>query len=237
MIPVQLEKLITEGKAQFKSASLGASQQVVLPVPRNGYIVIYEYWYKPFLGDFLGNALGTNCFQYVNFSNTEIFIPVQHFLPPGSVVDPATDLYRNSYGLIDHQYRSVYITARKDISVFFTQSFDSPPTPGQTEIDNLIQSNPAIVNGYIGQNIITGLRNYHTGALPAATFGYIPLSENYTQFYLGGATFSFDRLFFTPQNGRIEVNDATTSIQKAAMPHIQINYVEVYMEPVQTFNP
>jgi hypothetical protein len=248
MITPYLEQLIHQGRAAYRSLSLGAAQQFKIDVPANGYIVIYEYYYKPFLFEWyrlienLANE-DLRSLQYVNFISEEFFHPYAHFLNPTPAlnVDENSEFEsRKNYNLPDHQKRDVYIIARKDFSIYLTQAFTGNPVAIPINTATPVVSGP-ITEPNLGYatipNITSAVNIYHQTI--QTQFGFAPFGREYSNDYLAlaGNQIRYNQLYFNTPDGIIAVPfpQPETAYGKAVAPHLTINYVEIYEEQPGTY--
>jgi hypothetical protein len=250
MITPYLEQLIHQGKAAYRSKSIGVGETFNIDIPRNGYIVIFEYYYKPFFFKYwqeheFFNLVDEPWLQYVNFVSEEFFHPYAHYPNPTAVkINPAEgqrELDVINYNIPDHQKRNVYIIARKPFNIYFTQAFSSNPDPGDTEYQILPIINPVFANvGYGGQNALVSANQYHRIAPQQS---YAPLTQQFSLDYLPIPTTpylgAFDQLYFEVPSGSMTpaFPDPASAIGKAAAPHLTLNYVEIYEEQPGTYQP
>lgn len=250
MITPYLEQLIHQGKAAYRSLSLGAAQQFKIDVPANGYIVVYEYYYKPFLFEWyrliedLSNE-DVRALQYVNFISEEFFHPYAHFLNPTPALNNNEFLQlesRKNYNLPDHQKRDVYIIARKDFSIYLTQAFSNNPVAIPINTATPVISGPITAPnlGYATIPNITSAVNIYHQVVQAQT-GFAPFGREYSFDYLNLAATPprYDQLYFNTPDGIIAVPfpQPETAFGKAVAPHLTLNYVEVYEEQPRTYQP
>jgi hypothetical protein len=246
MITPYLEQLIHQGKAAYRSLNIGGAQQFVINIPKNGYIVIYEYYFKPLLSRGFQEILPTagHFLQYVNFVNDEFFHPYSHYANPQfyNISDDEPEDIAN-YNLPDYQKRDVYIIARNPFSIYFTFSFTGANDPGNIQTQPLPLVDPIYNNlGYAGQSAITFLNSYHQNLLPINT-GFTPFPRDFTRDYLvANADPQYNQLYFQIPFGVLPVADPIfpipfTSLGKAKTPHLTLNYVEIYEEQPGTYQP
>lgn len=138
-IPSYLETAIHEGRAQAKIYSGGLGMQMVLKVPTNSYVVIYGYYFRPYLpqyGDDIAATTGVTptydpraLVQYVLFKTHNGFYPYAHngqspgvALPgPGSYnTTPSQDNKRKFLPPVYHEPRSTYMVSNKDVGIAIT---------------------------------------------------------------------------------------------------------------------
>lgn len=247
MIPQYLEQLIHQGKAQFKTFSGAMAENMILKVPNNSFIVIYEYWYKPLLPN-LGAVIGTNynfqlSMQFVNFYNadgynvywhethTDLLQKVNTAFP---TENPAIGTnYQWPSG--DHtDYRSLYLRTDRDLSIYFTML-------NQDTVASLAAPQPAIdpLNNYFGyQGGNTGYSYQGYQNLVATGQTYTPLANPITQQMGPGTSEDFQNAifsfaagsggFFPPFSAYGEAGNS--AMGKARAHHFQCNYVQVNID-------
>lgn len=222
MIPYFLEKLIHEGKAEAKTFSTACAENAILPVPKDTYIVIYEYWYKPLernLGDNISSQnLGywNDRIQFVNFYNATGYNVYWHEFTPGYNMP-----FNDSSGTLTQyqmpmenptwdgvQYfdktvkttdkRSVYIKTDRDLSIYFTLMNAETPSVGQSVEPNFSPANNYF--GYAGYvpGIADGINGYHS--LIAQGYNYQPLNDQITNEMAPGVTGDIRNLMYTDPN-------------------------------------
>jgi len=252
MIPNYLEKLIHEGKAQFKSFSGALAEELIIKVPDKCYIIIYEYWFLPQrqnLGGTTNGVQGTydykDSIQFVNFFNSQNLFSYWHeynpeftnravgTYPTTNPVQPAGYLALTQ----DHtQYRSTYLKSDRDLAIYFTRLITDDMALTNTAVGEF----GPLVNffGYGNETILTNLSNYHALTLPN-TF-YAPLSNQLSDSIAPGTIEGYDNLMTTSPsvlagageitNASVYAGGGTQALGKARAHHFQCNYVLVNME-------
>lgn len=256
MIPTYLEKLVHEGKAQFKTFSGALAEEMILKVPDKCYIIIYEYWFLPQRKN-LGAQIGAlpadplaaydykDSIQFVNFYNSQNLFSYWHeFNPEAQGRQPATFPTVNPTQpgqyigfLQEHtQHRETYIKSDRDLAIYFTRLVTDDMTITNTAVNNF----GPLVNffGYGGETILTNLSNYHAVTLPN-TF-YAPLSNDLSEQIAPGTIRGFDNLMTTAPsllagageitNASVYAGGGTQALGKARAHHFQMNYVLVNQE-------
>jgi hypothetical protein len=180
MIPNYLERLINEGKAEFKSISTAVSATSIIPCPPDCYIVAYEYWYRMPLPwqltqidaglSFFRNIDVKDLSNYVSFFTGSQFHPFFHQMElihanqradyRGLDEDPSVVINdTRALDTIKTDYRSMYIVSNKDIAVIMSRAtfqdltFENNLMPGYK---NFV---PGI--GYGGLNIETNIDKFN----------------------------------------------------------------------------
>lgn len=166
-IPTYLEKLIHEGKATYKSLSMGACQTFVIPVPKKSYIIIFGYEYLPIApyhmvlsADVPDNApfvFNRDQVQFVTFLNQSNFFTYSHYLNYRTTsVNSRNWMMRD---MQEMQKRSCYIVAKENIAVYFTRLNQANLVINQ----NVLQNNPPIqtILGYGNLNAATQIIGYN----------------------------------------------------------------------------
>lgn len=236
IITPYIEQLVHEGKAQYRTISMGACQQMVIPVPSGTYIIITGYEYlpiAPLVGDENVNPFGTqnklqDLVQYVNFINDSNFYPYQHFLnyETLNIGVEINALSRKDY----YQSRDTYIISKKNISVYFTRM--NLATLILTQ--NVFVQNAPIFNqlGYVGVNAVTTIQEYNDAGAgrvnpltdPISVPQYTPNPSRYNQLYT-----------LPNFGGSLDMTSLTVggALGKARANHIVVHYFEINEQPPQ----
>jgi hypothetical protein len=230
-----IEQLVHEGKAQYKTISMGACQEMVIPVPNGTYIIITGYEYLP-----IAPALGTttnpfatisnvqDLIQYVNFVNDSNFYTYQHTLNYIGINVTSNETRQRMTRLDHYQVRNTYIISKKNIAVYFTRM---TPTLLTLTQDVLVQ-NPPIFDGlgYVATSAVTEIQNYNDNALgrvnpltdPYTVPQYTPNQSNYNQLYtipIAGGFLDMTSLVSVDGLGKYRAN------------HIIVHYFEINEQP------
>lgn len=240
-IPQYLEKLIIEGKAEYKTLSMALMNQMVILVPDQTYIVVYGYSYLPYAPMFGVNQgvdiLGLNddfykyAIQYVNFINNGNFYPFQHTLEY-DLFEVGNDFRYFRKG--GHQHQDCYIVAKSDLSIYFTAMNDGNIG---FQLDTLNVNGPIFNNlGYaLGPQAVTAVSGYNVPSLLPPLEQYYPLQNKYTIPDYATAPQNFNQAYTNPNFGG-ELNFLDYLItgviaDKIKANHIVIHYVQVNQEP------
>ena len=228
-----IEQLVHEGKAQYKTISMGACQEMVIPVPNGTYIIITGYEYLPIAPAF-GNILNPfatpgslrDLVQYVNFVNDSNFYPFQHFLNYGSlnVNDLLTETRITRFE--SYQSRDTYIISKKNIAVYFTRM----TTANLTLTQNVLVQNPPIFDGlgYVATSAVTEIQNYNDNALGRVN----PLTDPYTVPQYTPNQSNYNQLYTIPiAGGALDMTSLTGVVGKARANHIIVHYFEINEQP------
>jgi hypothetical protein len=229
-----IEQLVHEGKAQYKTISMGACQEMVIPVPNGTYIIITGYEYlpiAPLLGllanPFFSTARLQDQMQYVNFVNDSNFYTYSHPLNYlGVLTDTlqAERLVRNGH----YQSRDTYIISKKNIAVYFTRM---TPTTLVLTSDVLVQ-NPPIFDGlgYVATSAVTEIQNYNDNASGRVN----PLTDPYTVPQYTPNQSNYNQLYTIPiAGGFLDMSSLTAvdGIGKLRANHIIVHYFEINEQP------
>lgn len=241
MIPIYLEKLIHEGKAEHKTFTGGLTNEFIIPVPDKTYIVIYEYWFRPQYQNMGADTLSTpiidwqDAIQYVNFYNVEGFYPYFHSVNLHYANQPVTNTVNpNRTGAyvvpdeIQTDYRETYIKTSKDLAVYFSRlnpvdlSWGNQTIPSIEPINNVF--------GYGGATTDTAVQFYNTNGAQS----YTPYQEQGTKFTPPRPQ-GFAQLYTIPNYGSELTNGSSItggelSLGKARLVHFQCNYVQINSE-------
>lgn len=244
--------MIFEGKARMKTFSTALAQQAILTVPDKCYVIIYEYWYKPQLKDIGGNVFTQtstwdwrDALQYVNFYSNNNYYAYWHSFYPDFETKAAANFPtvnpvapNNWYQLKNTdditQYRSTYIRADRDLSIYFTrQNADNVSITNATVPEFEPLTTPF---GYANESIMINGFAYHSGTGGAVV--YAPLSNKLGPSITTAVQGWDNSMNCNPLNagtgGEIEsASNYTASVValgKARAQHFQCNYVEVNME-------
>ena len=245
-IPAGLERMILEGRAEYKTLSMAGFNEMIIPVPDKTYIVILGYEYLPFAPE-VGNEPSTNrsqveisyLVQYLNIYNGAAFFPFAHYLYYDVAVDnvqaqpeplPQLVTYRMQRASYDHQHRNTYIVCKQDTAVYATKMNTEALTALFAAFPN---NNPIIpVLGYGSFNGLYSLQNY----VDAALGRLYPLGDKYTVPGLTTTPTRYSQAFSTfnaanPADGYIEISDFLgNDYEKARLNHITLHYVKVNTE-------
>jgi len=194
-IPGYLEQKIFEGKAKAKIYSGGLDMQMVIKVPANSYIVIYGYYFRPYMPNYGDTVPGTggltpviDCragVQYVLFKTNNDFYPYAHQGQPLSIGTPIAAGYTSPIGVNErkfcpnvlHEARSTYMVSNTDvgISIAYINGTAINQIPG-TVASNTQTLPPNLQYG--GESIDIAASGYFD---PVLTGFYYPLNEPYTE--------------------------------------------------------
>jgi hypothetical protein len=230
-----IEQLVHEGKAQNKTKSMGACQEMVIPVPNGTYIIITGYEYLP-IAPLVGtqsNTFGTtsglqDLLQYVNFVNDSNFYAYSHpllYLPSIAAGSTVATLFRGG----EYQSRETYIISKKNIAVYFTRMI---PTAMILTSDVLVQ-NPPIFDGlgYVATSAVTEIQNYNDNALGRVN----PLTDPYTVPQYTPNQSNYNQLYTIPViGGFLDMTSLTTvnsPLGKIRANHIIVHYFEINEQP------
>jgi len=247
MIPHYLEQLIHQGKAEFKTFSGAMAENLILKVPNNSYIIIYEYWFKPLLPN-LGADIGTDynfqlSMQFVNFFNSDGYTVYWHECHadlnqkvqtafPTSNPAKGTN-YQVPTG--DHtDYRSLYLRTDRDLSIYFTMLNQDTASGAYAALPAIDPLNSYF--GYVGSNTGYSFLGYQNLIASAQT--YTPLSTPITQQINPTTITDFDNAMFSfaaGSGGFIPPFSAygeglNSAMGKARAHHFQCNYVQVNLD-------
>lgn len=235
VIPTLLEKLIHEGKAVYKTLSMGACQQFIIPVPKKSYIIIFGYEYLPIapyhmtlsaeVPVIVPYIFNQDQVQYVTFVNDSNFFTYHHYLNYRTTsVDGRNWMMRD---MQESQKRPCYIIAKEDISVYFTRL-------GLGAIalsSNVLNVEPPINQflGYGGLNAVTQITGYNNAVntlqpltTPYTTPQYQPLPSDFSQLSTG-----LD-VNFSPLDLSSLTTDLTRGMTRANL--MLVHYVEIFTE-------
>jgi len=231
-IPNYLEKLIHEGKAVYKTLSMGLCEQLVIPVKDKTYIVIIGYDYLPIAPAHNQLEESTEFFptfsrdeiQFVTFINDGNFFTFPHNLGYKNVTyQSSIYIVRNENEL---QNQNTYIIAKKDISVYFTRLGNGDLSLGT----NVLQPQGPIFNdlGYGGLLAVTGIKIFNN----ATGDGVEPLTVKYRNNPLAPLP-DFNQLTVVPDFGPLDMNSLTfeESRGKSRGNYFVAHYVEIFQEP------
>jgi hypothetical protein len=231
-----IEQLVHEGKAQYKTISMGACQEMVIPVPNDTYIIITGYEYLPIAPNVgsTGSPFDTDSklrdlVQYVNFVNDSNFYPFQHFLNYDSLVIGVGELAalprlsRRDY----YQSRDTYIVSKKNIAVYFTRMTNTALT---LTSNILVQNSPVLdLLGYVGVSAVTTIQEYNDNGAGRVN----PLTDPYTVPQYTPNPSRYNQLYTIPQaNGALDMTSLEgTILGKARANHIIVHYFEINEQP------
>lgn len=243
-IPGYLEQAIFEGRAKAKVWSGGLNQQMVLKVPRDTYIVIYGYYFRPYMPNWGDNVNQTTspvfdcrqAVQYVLFKTHNDFYPYSH---PGcldnravtnaSYVAPTLSNVRVFTPYIEHQARATYMVSSKDVGIAFAYLNNTAivNTPG-TVTTNAETLPPNLQYG--GETIDIFASGYYD---PILGNFYYPLNEPYSaQSGLPGSNVSQYQVFTRPSGGTIPTpGTSTEALYNGKWPLITVMYAQ-FNEPL-----
>jgi hypothetical protein len=227
-----IEQLVHEGKAQYKTISMGACQEMVIPVPNGTYIIITGYEYlpiAPLIGTLTNPYAGTavqDLVQYVNFVNDSNFYPYWHYLTYQAIRNVDTINTNQRDGFL--QSRDTYIISKKNIAVYFTRM---TPTALILTSDVLVQ-NPPIFDGlgYVATSAVTEIQNYNDNALGLVN----PLTDPYTVPQYTPNQSNYNQLYTIPiAGGFLDMSSLTVggALGKARANHITVHYFEINEQP------
>ena len=227
-----IEQLVHEGKAQYKTISMGACQEMVIPVPNGTYIIITGYEYlpiAPLVGTVQNPLVGTSLqdmMQYVNFVNDSNFYPFSHPMTYFAV-DTGAALSERLVRSEGYQKRDTYIISKKNIAVYFTRM---TPTALTLTSDVLVQ-NPPIFDGlgYVATSAVTEIQNYNDNALGRVN----PLTDPYTVPQYTPNQSNYNQLYTIPiAGGFIDMSAINNSnLGKVRANHIIVHYFEINEQP------
>jgi hypothetical protein len=230
-----IEQLVHEGKAQYKTISMGACQEMVIPVPNGTYIIITGYEYLP-----IAPALGTttnpfatlasvqDLIQYVNFVNDSNFYPFQHTLNYIGINVTSNETRQRMSRLDHYQSRDTYIVSKKNIAVYFTRMTEETMTLTQ----NVLVQNPPIFAalGYQGVNAVTTIQDYNDNGAQRVH----PLTEPYTVPQYTPNSGDYNQLYTVPNaGGDLNMTSLTAAdgLGKYRANHIIVHYFEINEQP------
>lgn len=244
-IPAGLEKMILEGKAEYKTLSMAGFNEMIIPVPDKTYIVILGYEYLPVaplvgvsLQDYTATAIDISYLvQYLNIFNGTSYFPFSHWLnysgklstytqgDPARILDYA--FTRESY---DHQHRNTYIVCKQDTAVYATKMNTAAlaVTLGTLPINDPIVQ----ILGYGGLSAVYMLQNYNDTGLGRL----YPMTDKYTRNFIDPNPSRYSQAFTIPQaaNAADAYIDFTAfasgDYAKARLNHITLHYVKVNTE-------
>lgn len=253
-IPSYLERAIHEGRAQAKIYSGGLGMQMVLKVPTNSYIVIYGYYFRPYLpqyGDDINTTTGATpaydtraLIQYVLFKTHNGFYPYAHngqsptvgLMGPGTYIGGTTSPQANARKYMPpvyHEPRSTYMVSNKDVGIAITfLNTNGVGTNTGTVTTNSETLPPNLQYG--GQFMDIFFSGYYD---PTLGSNYYPLQSPYSE--QSGLPFFPDQyqLFTRANAGTIPPttnSNSGGSMEAAKYPLITIMYVQFNEEMPQT---
>ena len=223
MITPHLEKLIIEGKAQYKTFVAGISQKHMLNIPQNRYIIITDLWYTPSL--FFDNGalkevnyrdrmltqltiLGTRGFNRFLFKNSIFF----QYDPLGfdNVQTPNNPIHITCY-LIHTDGISFTFSFGETILAFTTAI---PP-------QNVVALRPPGDYGKVGQPGVIAT-NSRTVTISGYEIDY--QNENVNPGINGSNEVSF------PVNANTDITSAFKT-EQVCYPILNVGYVEIQGQP------
>jgi hypothetical protein len=232
-----LEQLVHEGKAVYKTISMGACQEMVIPVPSDTYIVITGYEYLPIaplvgeIGEFsniFANIDNIRDFvQYVNFVNDSNFYAYQHFLNYESyLINEGASSFTAVSRKNNYQSRDIYIISKKNIAVYFTRMTQSNLTLTQNV---LVQNAPIFdILGYVGVNAVTTIQEYNDVGAGRSN----PLTDPYTVPQYTPNPSRYNQLYTVPQaGGDLDMSSLAGILGKYRANHIVVHYFEINEQP------
>lgn len=241
IIPNYLEQLIHSGKAKAKVLSTGLYMQSVLKVPANSYVVIYGYYFRPYVpnyGDIYDTAAGTTpifdarqSVQYVLFKSNNDFYPFAHYGQlesngrAASFSSPAGVNQVRFTPNVPHQERSTYIVSNSDVGIAFSFINQVGVAFSNANIPIDTQTLPAQLQ-YGGENINISASGYFD---PVLASNFYPLNQPYSTYAgLPEANQVTYQLWPRPSSGTIpNPGTATDAFYNAKFPLITVMYVQV----------
>lgn len=228
MLPVYLEQLIHEGKAAYKSISMGLCQEMIIPVKSNTYIVVYEHHYLP-----LANSVGqTDLFdrdliQFVSYVNGTNLNHYSHALDLRINTIGGQSTYQRNSG---HQKREMYIIAKANLAVYFSCLNVQNAVFNQFILD----SDPPIQDlfGYANLPAVTSIEGYVDDFFSGRFLA--PLTDEYSLLQYNGTASNYNQLSTLPGGGgALDLAPLIVdgALGKSRGNHIVINYVEIYTQP------
>lgn len=228
MITPHLEKLIFEGKAQYKTFVGGYAQKHILNIPQNRYIIITDLWYTPSLF-FDPNAVGNNHFsEYKKYLITQLTIlgnrGFNRFLFKNSIFFSFKDQNykeQETYTPNNPTHISTYLIHTDGVSLTFSNQDTINASSNAFAPVNV----PALQNpGDYGKLGIPGSQ--------APTDRYVTLTGYENKFFnedlvpgaLGNNEYSY------PVNGITNLVD-TVRTEEISYPILNIGYVEILGQP------
>ena len=223
MITPILEKLIFEGKAQYKTFVAGLSQKHIMNIPENRYIIITDLWYTPTLYFEVGQPLET---EYIKYMITQLTIlgtkGFNRFLFKNSInINYNNDpLKNNNFSPNNPIHISTFLVHIDGISFTFSNqenfaittalaNFDNPALPNPTDYGKT--GIPGSINTINAINTFSGFENnFHNQKLTTGQGG-----SNEFSFAVNG-------------NTNLDANIKTTSI---SYPILNVGYVEIIGQP------
>jgi hypothetical protein len=246
MIPQYLEKLIHEGKAEFKSISTAVVPTSIIPCPPDCYIVAYEYWYRmpiPWQGQNI-TAVDKRNINFQDLSNYVSFFTGSQFYPFFHQMELQHENQLAVYSGIDEDpffsaegtraldrvktdYRQMYIVSNNDIAVMMSRStYQSLTYQNQVmpEYKNFV---PGI--GYGGLNIESAVEVFNSNN--AGEF-YSPFSPDYYEKIGYVPTPQYNQAFFSvnPSGTAMETPSNYAdgyAISRSRVLYFHCNYVQV----------
>jgi hypothetical protein len=228
-----IEQLVHEGKAQYKTISMGACQEMIIPVPNGTYIIITGYEYLP-IAPLLGAVSNPliqitdiqDAIQYVNFVNDSNFYPFSHPLNYATInVNAALEprLVRAE----GYQSRDTYIVSKKNIAVYFTRMTSS----NILQTSNILVENAPVFNllGYAFVNAVTTIQNYNDNGGGRVN----PLTDRLTIPQYTTNPGRYNQLYTLPsESGNLNMVQIDNQfIGKARANHIIVHYFEINEQP------
>ena len=245
MIPQYLEKLIHEGKAEFKSISTAAVPTSIIPCPPDCYIVAYEYWYRmplPWQGQAVSDLQRRqinfkDLSNYVSFFTGSQFHPFFHQMEithqnqiavySGIDEDPFFTLEGNrALDMIKTDYRQMYIVSNNDISVIMSRSTNQAMAYQNQTMPGYKNFVPGI--GYGGLNVETAVMNMNTDNNEY----YSPFTPDYYDKIVYFPTPDYNQAFFSvnPSGTTMEPPSGYAdgyAISRSRILYFHCNYVQV----------
>lgn len=245
-----LERLILQGKAEYKTLSMAGFNEMILPVPDKTYVVILGYQYLPFAPK-VGQPVNESAFdltdisflmQYLNFVTGSNFYPFAHALFYKSRLEtyqdqspnPPAQNFQFDRSDYDHQHRSTYIVAKQDVAIYATKMNTQP----LIDLIGVIPQNGNITTplGYAGVNALYGLQNY----VDAAAGRLYPMTDKYTQGFLDPNPSRYNQAFTlfngaNPLDAYIDIDSfINNDYGKSRINHITLHYVKINQEVPET---
>ena len=197
-IPGYLEQAIHEGRAKAKVYSGGLGMEMVIKVPKDSYIVIYGYYFRPYqpqYGDDYAATGGTTpvfdgraLVQYVLFKTHNDFYPYAHNgqSPMEAVMAPVTFTGTGGAALVNtrkfvppvyHQERATYMVSSKDVGIAITYLNTGGVGLNTGTVTTNTETLPTNLQ-YGGEFMDIFFAGYYD---PAVGLNYYPLQEPYSE--------------------------------------------------------
>jgi hypothetical protein len=246
MIPNYLERLIHEGKAEFKSISTAVVPTSIIPCPPDCYIVAYEYWYRmpiPWQGQTI-TAVDKRNINFRDLSNYVSFFTGSQFHPFFHQMELEHENQLAVYSGIDEDpffsaeatraldrvktdYRQMYIVSNNDISVIMSRSTNAALAYQNQVMPGYKNFVPGI--GYGGLNIESAVEVFNTNN---ALEYYSPFTSDYYDKIGYFPTPEFNQAFFSvnPSGTTMETPSNYAdgyAISRSKVLYFHCNYVQV----------